>query len=826
MRQKRLAIAISCLVNTILIATDVQAQTITIDGTTPTTVTTTGLDHTITNGTAAGTNLFHSFQRFDIPTGGSATFDLVNTPNLTTIFSRVTGGSVSNIDGAIRTTNSTNPVSLFLMNPSGIIFGSNASLNIGGSFVGTTASSIKFANGAELASTAMPLPTSLLTINVPVGLQMGSTPGAIQVNGTGHRLAASSPTTAPYLSTGAIAGLKVQPGNTLALVGGDIDLIGGTLTAERGRVELGSVGQQALVGLDASASILQLNYATVNQFSNINLSRRAIVDVSGAGAGSIQVQGQQVRLTDGSLLFMQNRGTQTAGDISIRADVLDVIGGIASTNIRSAIVNETRSGNTGSISVATRTLNLIDGGSIFNRSFSTGASGNIYINASESLQVSGYLAANPELFSAIGTVSFSPLPKGRSGQIDISTPRLSLLDGGIITATTFGNAPAGNININADQIEVTGNSPSSFGSSAITSSTFGQGNAGSITVNTNRLLVDAGGTINTTSSSSGAAGSIVVNASQSIKITGSSFTNSSNIGSGVNSTSLATQRLLGLSGLPRGNAGSVTIQTPMLEITDRGKVSVVNNALGNSGKLSITADQIRLDNRGEIAATTAAGEGGNIAIQAQALILRRGSRITATAGGTGNGGNISINAPIIAGFENSDIVANAVKGRGGNIQITTQGIFSLKFRPQLTPDNDITASSQFGVNGTVQINTISVDPSNGLAELSIKLVDPSQQIATGCAGKDGSSFVATGRGGIPVNPTQEVRSDRTWNDTRDLSTFRSPSRPSSPPSLISSSPIVEANAIHRNSDGTIELIATQFAQAPNWQTCARAAKSP
>jgi hypothetical protein len=51
------------------------------------------------------------------------------------------------------------------------------------------------------------------------------------------------------------------------------------------------------------------------------------------------------------------------------------------------------------------------------------------------------------------------------------------------------------------------------------------------------------------------------------------------------------------------------------------------------------------------------------------------------------------------GLENSDIIANTVKGRGGNIQITTQGLFGLKFRPQLTPENDITASSQFRVSG-------------------------------------------------------------------------------------------------------------------------------
>ena len=98
------------------------------DGTTSTIVNPNGNNFTILNGIVKGTNLFHSFSNFSVPTGGSANFDLVNTPNITTIFSRVTGGNVSNIDGLIRTLNSSNPLSLFLMNPAGIVFGQNASL--------------------------------------------------------------------------------------------------------------------------------------------------------------------------------------------------------------------------------------------------------------------------------------------------------------------------------------------------------------------------------------------------------------------------------------------------------------------------------------------------------------------------------------------------------------------------------------------------------------------------------------------------------------------------------------------------------------------------
>ncbi|MHC5828528.1 MAG: filamentous hemagglutinin N-terminal domain-containing protein, partial [Nostoc sp.] len=135
-----------------------------------------GNNFTIINGIEKGNNLFHSFSNFSVRTGGSATFDLINTPNITTIFSRVTGGNVSNIDGLISTLNSSNPVSLFLMNPAGIVFGANARLNIGSSFVGTTANSIKFSDGVEFSATN-PGTTPLLTISVPMGLQLGQNSG-------------------------------------------------------------------------------------------------------------------------------------------------------------------------------------------------------------------------------------------------------------------------------------------------------------------------------------------------------------------------------------------------------------------------------------------------------------------------------------------------------------------------------------------------------------------------------------------------------------------------------------------------------------------------
>ena len=802
---------------------------VTSDGTLNTTINTVGNNATITNGTAAGSNLFHSFGQFSIPTNGSATFDLVNTPNTSTIFSRVTGGTVSNINGLIRTTNSSNPVSLFLINPAGILFGPNASLNIGGSFVGTTANSIRFADGTEL-SAANPIAAPLLTVSAPIGLQMGQNPAAIQVQGVGHNLSSQAAIFAPYFPTGFPSGLRVQSGRTIALVGGDITLNGGVLTAPGGRIELGSAGAGQPVGIQTNAQGFSLSYGA-GAMQSIQMTQRSLLDVSGSSAGSIQVQGDRIRLSEGSTLWSQNRGFLPAGDLTVRATgVLELIGTTPDERVSSGIVSETIGlGASGDLNISVRGLVMQRGGLIYSRSFTPAPSGNVAVSATDFIQMSG-LAPATNLFNTLGSATtFTsnqavPIATGQAGNVTVSTERLSMQDGSFISSTSFGDAPSGNLLINAGTVDLQGgaeNTPGGDVPTGIISVSYLRGNSGKVTLNTRTLSLRDGGAVSTTNLGVGNSGSIVINASESIRASSQSFKfgQFSNISSTLGAVD-SSRQFFGTD-LVNGNAGDITITTPSLQLNQAG-IGVGNYGVGSAGTINISAGLVRLSDRAGISAATASGEGGNIRVQAQNLWLLQNSQVTTTAGGAGNGGNITLNASVILGAGNSDIAANATQGRGGNIQITTQGIFGLKFRPQLTPDNDITASSQFGLNGTVAITDPAIDPTSGLVNLPLNLVDSSQQIATGCGSSQGSAFIATGRGGIPQNPTQEARSDRPWSDLRDPAAYRTRARTLSQAPASSGNAIAEASTLRR-SDGQLELVATNIMPTQNQSaTCAGA----
>ncbi|MBE9200503.1 MULTISPECIES: S-layer family protein [unclassified Nodularia (in: cyanobacteria)] len=802
---------------------------VTSDATTNTIVNSNGNNFDILNGINQGNNLFHSFSNFSIPTGGSATFDLTNTPNATTIFSRVTGGNVSNIDGLIQTLNSNNPVSLFLMNPNGIMFGQNASLNIGGSFVGTTANSIKFADGTEF-SALNPTTQPLLTMSVPIGLQMGQNPGDITVQGSGHRLSGGIFT--PTDRSKNPIGLQVSAGNTLALIGGEVKFSGGIAAVNGGgHLEVGSI-RDGQVGLNSTMQGWVGDYSKVQEFNDIYLAEQSLLDTNGSN-GSIQLQGRNINLSEGSAILIQNLGAQTSGGITVKAsESLNLTGNSTDGSIASSLESDNLgAGQGGDISISVGELSMQNGAIISTRTFTQASGGNLTANVAGSINISGFVPSNPVRLSSFRTIT---LNSANAGNVTVSSGNLRLLNGGALSSGTIGSGQAGTVRVNAaDLIEIAGNNSIILSPSLLSSATLSSGNANNTFVNTSRLVIRDGGFLGSTTVATGSAGNVIINASKSVDIQGrgAGSITPSRIVSTAEILDPATQAAFGLPAIPTGNAASLTISTPSLRITDGAFVTVRNDGPGRAGDLLLNANSIFLDNQGAITASTASGNGGDVRLNLQDyLLMRHDSLISATAAGNGNGGNLLINAPVIIGLENSDIIANAVQGRGGNINITTQGIIGLAFRNTLTPrtnlTNDITASSEFNVNGTVQINTVGVDPNSGLVELPANVSDPSQQIATGCTVNEGSSFVAIGRGGIPQNPNQQVWSDRTWSDVRNISAFQTTGN-NTAQIPESSATLVQATSWHRNVHGEVELIAASSpVQLPQPSTCAVVTNKP
>jgi len=337
------------------------------DGTVGTVVTPAGTTFTITGGTTAGSNLFHSFSDFSVPIGGTALFN--NATSITNIFSRVTGGNTSNIDGILRANGTAD---LFLINPAGIIFGQNASLNLGGSFIATTAESVVFSDGIEF-SAVRPERSPLLTVNVPIGLQMGIAPGDIAVRGNGHRLRGG--VIFPLNRGNTPNGLQVNSGNTLALIGGNVDLEGGILSAT-GRIELGAIGRNNTSGQVAIAPAStgwSFNYENINQFNDIRLSQKAFVDAG----NSIQMQGRNINLAENSIVLIENQNLQDAQSIEVNAtESIEIVGGTNTSGfISTGFYSQAFRGNGGDLELSTPKLIMSDGAKVSTVAFGTANGG-------------------------------------------------------------------------------------------------------------------------------------------------------------------------------------------------------------------------------------------------------------------------------------------------------------------------------------------------------------------------------------------------------------------------------------------------------------------
>jgi filamentous hemagglutinin family protein len=632
---------------------------VTSDDTVNTQVTENGNTAEITGGERAGDNLFHSFQEFSVETGNEASF--LNANDISNIFSRVTGGEISNIDGLISANGSAN---LFLINPAGIVFGEGARLDIGGSFYGSSASSILFEDG-EFSATDLENPP-LLTINAPIGLGFRDQPGDITVRGNGQGTRA----TTDLIDTE--NALRVDSDNTLALVGGKINLDGATIKTPGGRIELGSLQGNQEVRLTPVNEGFSLDYAGVQNFQDIQLSQTASIDASGLVAGDIQVQGNNISLAEGSQIEASTIGDSSSQEIpgtvsinafdSIKIDGTNLLNGLPSS-IGSQVYPDAV-GDAGQVTISTTNLALTNAATINANTFGEGNGGNVLVNASESITLDG-TSPNGQYISGIGS-QVAEDAKGNGGSVEITTTNLALANGATISASTFGEGNGGNVLVNASESITL---DAIFIESAVAEGAEGKG--GSIEITTTNLALANGATISASTLGEGNGGNVLVNASESITLD-ASFIESA------------------VSGNATGNGGGLNITTPNLALTNGGAIATSTGGQGDGGSINIDATDISAagneEQRSGVFSTVengATGNSNNIKITADSLSLTNGGQVNANTLGKGNAGNITINATDISfdgiggdGFASGTFsnVEKEGEGDAGNILIDTKNL--------------------------------------------------------------------------------------------------------------------------------------------------------
>ncbi|WP_017660553.1 two-partner secretion domain-containing protein [Baaleninema simplex] len=691
--------------------------------------------HRITGGTEAGSNLFHSFQEFNVDRGEIVRFE--NAQTIHNIITRVTGENPSRIDGVLGANGAAN---LFLLNPNGIAFGPNARLDLGGSFVASTGRFLIFDDRQTFDTQAS---QPLLSVNTPLGLQLD--PHAGNVTSTG-------------------ASLSVPRGERLVLAGGNLAIDGGRLEAPEGSVALLArsgrwTGDDPLAAFEGNGGA-------------IALTNGAIVDTSGDRGGRVVLSSRELQLSGGARIFAETLGSENglgieiavdrlemrddslistttygsgrggdvrldahsidvqgvrdlqeilarlftldriespddfggglfattfsdgnAGNISIDTDTLSLShGAFVSTNtsgsgrggtleirageyvdLRGAqIVAETfDNGHAGSVNFSTGNLRISEGGGIFASTFSNGDGGRVTVRASGTVEISG-TTPNGRFNSAIAGNAFSNATT-QAGLIDVSARRIAVRDGGGIGAVTFGDARGGLVRITASEsIEVSGVRPDPLTRANINTRSVGRGAAGDITISTGWLLVSGGAEITTSTSNLGTAGRLTVRASEGVEIRG------------ADSTGQAISRI-------RSDATAIAPFAPVVTPN-------LTGALGAAGDLTIVAPLLELDDGGSLVVSSL-GEGvraGNVTLDVDRLVLSRGAQVVAESE-FAREGNVNIDARIVELRDNSRISTTAT-GRepGGNIAIATDTLVALE-------NSDIAANATNSQGGRIFI---------------------------------------------------------------------------------------------------------------------------
>ncbi|BAZ08374.1 filamentous hemagglutinin outer membrane protein [Calothrix sp. NIES-4071] len=749
----------------------------------------------VDGGATRGANLFHSFQEFNVGEGSSVYFS--NPQGIENILSRVTGANRSEILGRLGVLGNAN---LFLINPNGIVFGQNASLDVGGSFFATTAEAIVL--GEQGYFSAKPQQSSLLSVS-PTALffnQVASQPGNI-INPIEVKA----------------ANLQVNSGQTLALIGGDVSMSGGQLFASGGRVELGGLAAPGMVEMKTdSLGKIQLSFPREVQRGDVTLSNQAQVIVTAAGGGSIGVNTRNLNIVGRSNLnagIANNAGTvdTVAGDINV-----DATGAITlrQSSFIQNILNLGATGNAGKINLVADSLNLLTGSQLFSASSGKGNGGDVNVRANSTVTLDS--AGNND--SASGIISsITEKGEGNAGNVNITTGSFVVSNGAQLNTITFGKGNAGTVNINATgTVTFDG---ANAGASGILSAvgTTGKGKGGDINITGGSVAVTNGAQLNALTRNEGDAGNVNIVAQDRVLIDGENANSVNDPYAGV--SSIFTSVGIDDQGKQaRGNGGNLNITTGSLLMTNGGQLNAITRGVGNAGNVNINArDTVTLDGERRISSTkaassiftsvdgneysgfpllgTAIGNGGDITITTGSLSITRGAALNALTKGQGNAGNVNITArdTITLDGENSNFGASGVfssvdanlyteqpraVGNGGDVKITTgslaisrgAGVFAatagqgnagnvtVDARDQITIDGENSKQGASGIFSSVDANLYTKKPSATGNGGKIKIETGTLSLTNG-----GGVFAATAgqgnAGDVTINARNTVSID-------------------------------------------------------------------
>lgn len=754
------------------------------------------------NGT---TNLFHSFSEFNVNLGESATFTNSFGGTINNILSRVTGNNPSTINGLLAS--EIPGANLYLLNPRGVVFGLNASLDIGasigqpGSLFVSTADYVKLSDGA-LFHTVPDIARDALLSSAPVAAFgfLGPTFEEIRVAG----------------ST-----LTLATGTDLSLIGGNIsigaDAGSGTpafISAPSGEINLVSVASPGEILYPSLQTGPNINGQTFTAKGTMSLSDFSSLDVSGitgqgnGAGGAVRIRGGQFEMDNISVINNltigdtagKNLGISIVVDHDVRLSNLSIL----------AVGTDTGLGRSGNLEVNAENVEVLSGSILTSTSSGPAAPGDIIITASKSLTVSGldpFSGTEPSRIStsvqssveggniaidfAGSTLSVqddaiinTSSGTGNAGNITLNSGVLTLTNGGRVSSDS-GNGSSGTIMITAsDSAVITGKSALANPSSITNSSTTSPANI-SITagefVLADQATIDGdtagqqGGTVNITatqsinisgnstirSSTAGGTGtslelsapSIAINQSTlSTRISGS---NPNNVGGTIaaratnGNLTVSNNSLIAASTAGAADGGSIELHaSDSIIVTANSHIESTSTGAGNAGNIAVNAGQ-SLDLRdSSIKAEASQASGGNIDIRAVDRVRLVNSTIsTSVLGGAGSGGNITIDPNVVV-LQNSQILAQAIQGNGGNITI---------FTPLFLADQSslVSASSQFGLYGTVTIQSPTSNLSGSLGPLASKPSQAQSLLTQRCAALangQASSFVVAGREQLPADP--------------------------------------------------------------------------